>query len=620
MMKVQFEQSFKIGTYLDVFLKKGDNTLAEVFYDGKVIAEIPIKNASIFNNRKLKVVVKDVGYKYHTLQLVRFADLHRHSGYSLLDGATKIDDMAEKTEYVGALTDHGNMYGFLAYYKKMKSLGKQPILGFEAYAENIEGMKKGNHLLLLAKNEKGYKNLIKLTSMAYENFYNKPHVKYEWLERYNEGIIALSACLGGEIPQLIIASKLDKAKEVIEKFISIYGDDFYLEIQNHNMGYEEELVNKHLIQLSKEMGVKLVATTDSHYTHKEDKGTHEILLCMQTGKTLNDPSRMKFSGDGYHIHTADDMDERFSFIPEAIDNTLEIAEKCSKFELQLGKIYMPKFEIPEGETENSLFEKLAWEGFDKRFEDQEQLKDSVYIDRMKHEISTIQNMGFSAYFLIVADFIGYAKKNGIMVGPGRGSAVGSLVSYALGIIDLDPIPYDLLFERFLNPERVSMPDIDIDFCFERRDEVIDYVKNKYGEHSVSKIITFGTLAARSVVRDVARVQEYPYSLGDRIAKSIPMEIGMTLDKALEMNPDLKAAYYNEVDVRKVIDEAKKLEGLPRHASMHACGVIISDGPVDNYLPETLMGDDKTGKERTSQVVMTEVEELGLLKMDVRIVR
>lgn len=613
-MKVELRREVKKGTYLDISLN-ADNETATLYHKGEDIGQVEIKDPKIFNNRKLKAVVKDVGYKYHHIQIVRFADLHRHSGYSLLDGATKIEDMAEKTEYVGALSDHGVMYGFLQYYKAMKKQGKQPIVGFEAYAETMDGKKEGNHLLLLAKTEEGYKNLVKLTSEAYENFYNKPHVSYEMLEAHNEGIICLSACLGGEIPQLLIKEKYDRAKEVAEKFASIYGDDFYLEIQNHEMGWEEDTANKGLIRLSKELGIKLVATTDSHYTNRDDSKVHEVLLCLQTGKTLNDVDRMTFSGNGYHIHTADEMDERFSFLPEAVDNTLEIAEKCSEFELTLDAIYMPKFDIPKDETEDSYFEKLAWEGFKERFKDREELTDPVYIERMKTEIKIIQDMGFSAYFLIVSDFISYAKTNEIMVGPGRGSAVGSLVSYALGIVDLDPIPYDLLFERFLNPERVSMPDIDIDFCFERREEVIDYVKGKYGDNSVSRIITFGTLGARSVVRDVARVKGHPYALGDRIAKMIPMEIGMTLDKAIEVNPDLNTAYFAEDDVRDVIDTAKKIEGLPRHASQHACGVIISDGPVDNYLPETLMGSDKSGKEKTSQVVMTEVEELGLLKMD-----
>lgn len=598
------------GEYLSTQLDGKEVTL----FKDKKIGSIFIEDTKIFKNRNLRAVVREKVKDGYKVSLVRFVDIHRHTDGSLLDGASRVKDMAEKTEYAGGLTNHGNMYGFLEYYKQMKNLGKQPILGFEAYCETLEGKKEGNHLILLAKNEVGYKNLIKLTSLGFENFYRHPHINYAMLEKHKEGIIVTSACIGSEIAQKIKKGEYENAKDVALKLKDMFGDDFYIEIQRHNIGHEENIINKGLIKLSKETNIKLVAATDSHYTDKEDSEIHQILLCLQTGKTLADEDRMKFQGDGYHIHSADEMDEKFRDLPEALDNTLEIGEKCSGFKLDLGNIYMPKFEVPEGYTEDSYLEKLAWDGFNERFKGKPELDSDEYVNRVKYELSVIKQMGYSSYFLIVSDFINYAKNNGIMVGPGRGSAVGSLVSYAIGIVDLDPIPYELLFERFLNPERVSMPDIDIDFCYERREEVIEYVKKKYGEHAVSKIITFGTLGARAVVRDVARVMNYNYSLGDKIAKAIPAVPGMTLSKAMKENPELKTMYENESDVRTVIDASFRLEGLSRHASQHACGVIIADGDVDNYLPETMMGKDGV-KERTSQVTMTEVEELGLLKMD-----
>lgn len=604
-------ENLRVGEYLSVELV--DNNV--VFIKGdKKLGTVTATNKEIFENRKLKAVVREGKNGEYKLSIVRFADLHRHSGYSLLDGASKIEDMAELTEYAGALTDHGNMFGFLQYYKQMKKKGKQPILGFEAYAETIDGKKEGNHLVLLAKNEEGYKNLIKLTSKAYENFYRYPHVSYKMLEKHKEGLIVLSGCLGGEIPQLLKKGEYEKAKEVAKKFKEMFEQDYYIEIQRHNIGEEEDRVNEGLIKLAKELDIKLVATTDSHYSKAEDREFHEMLLALQTGKTLSDKTRMRFEGDGYHIHTADEMDEKFKDIPEALDNTLEIAEKCSEFELDLGKIYLPKFDVPEGYTEESYFEHLVYKGFEERFLGKEEYNSPIYRERLEHEIKIIKQMGYCSYFLIVWDFINYAKSNGIMVGPGRGSAAGSLVSYCLHITDLDPIPYGLLFERFLNPERVSMPDIDIDFCYERREEVINYVKRKYGEEAVSGIATFGTFAARGAVRDIARVNDYPYSVGDRIAKVIPLKPGMTIDKALEESPELKNMYETDEVARKILDTARKIEGLPRHSSRHACGVVISNGPVDNYLPEFLAGDEKE-KARTSQVTMTEVEELGLLKMD-----
>lgn len=610
-IKFNFNKKLSIGTYLDMKISKNNVSL---LYKGEEIYKEKSNKYSKFIGRKLKAVIIKSDKDELTAKVLRFADIHRHSGYSLLDGANHIKDIVRKTDYVGALTDHGNMYGFLDYYKQMKKSNKQPIVGFEAYAENIEGEKKGNHLILLAKNEAGYKNLLKLTSKAYENFYNKPHVSYEMLKEHSKGIIATSACIGGEIPQLL-KEDYEKAREVALEYKLIFGEDFYLEIQRHNIGKEEDDINKGLLKLSKDTGIKLVAATDSHYAEKEDAETHEVLLCIQTGSTLGN-SPMRFEGEGYHIHSAEEMEEKFSDIPEALDNTLEIAEKCSGFSLNLNEVHMPEFDIPKEHTEDSYFEKLVYQGFDDRFKGTEKHSSKEYLDRVKFEMKVIKEMKYSSYFLIVADFISFARKNDIMVGPGRGSAAGSLVSYCLGIVDLDPVAYDLLFERFLNPERISLPDIDSDFCYERREEVIDYIKNKYGEDSVSRIITFGTLAAKSVVRDVAKVMNFPYSFSAKISKAIPNEVDMTIDKAMEVNPELAELYSSDEDVRSVINIARKLEGLPRHASQHACGLGISKGRIDNFLPEALMGKKGEKKERTSQVNMNEVEELGIIKMDI----
>lgn len=612
MYKFKSNMDLKVKDYLDVKLV-GENVI--FIKEGKEVGRATAIDAKIFKKRKLKAkVTKKNKDNEYNVDVARFVFLHQHTGYSLLDGAAKIKDLVKALRIAGAITDHGTMSGFFHFYKEMLKQGKQPIVGFEAYVETITGEKKSNHLVLLAKNQIGYKNLIKLTSLAYENFYKKPHVSFEMLEKYSDGLIVLSGCLGGEIPRAINKGNYELAKEIAEKYLDLFGDDYYIEIQNHHIGEEEDRVNEGLIKLAREMNIKLVATTDNHYVNKEDKDIHEILLALQTGRTLSDEKRMRFQGDGYHVETDDEIDERFKHIPEALDNTLEIAEKCSGFELELGEIYLPKFDVPEGHTEASYFEYLTHKGFEDRFKGREEFDNPVYKKRLQHEINTIEQMGYSAYFLIVWDFIDYAKRNGIMVGPGRGSAAGSLVSFCLHITDIDPIPYGLLFERFLNPERVSMPDIDVDFCFERREEVIQYVQEKYGEEAVSGIVTFGTFAARGTVRDVARVLDCPYSTGDKIAKSIPDKVGMTIADALIENPELKAMYDNEQIVKKVIDTAMKLEGLPRHSSKHACGVIISDGPVDQYLPEFMAG-KKDEKSRTSQVTMSEVEELGLLKMD-----
>jgi DNA polymerase-3 subunit alpha len=564
--------------------------------------------------QKLKAVVHEVENGKTIFQIIRWADLHRHSGFSLLDGASHVRDLVRKTEYAGAISDHGVMFGALEYYKQMIELRKRPIIGFEAYVETIDGKKEGNHTLLLAKNLKGFQNLVKLTSKAYENFYRKPHVSYAMLRQHWEGIIATSACIGNEIPQKLLAGNYEGAKRVAKEMIKIFGrEDFYIEIQRHGF-HEESRVNPLLIQLAKELNLKLIATADSHYTDKEDAHNHEILLCIQTGKTMEDHDRMKFSGTGYHIHDPKEMEEMFRDIPEAIANTLEIAEKCN-LDLGLGKIHMPPFECPEGFTESTYFEHLCWEGFKERFGFTPKDNDE-YHNRLKYEIEVIQKMGFEGYFLIVWDFIRFAKENGIEVGPGRGSVVGGLCAFVLQITDLDPIPYGLLFERFLNPERVSMPDIDLDFQDDRRDEVVDYVRQKYGADSVCKIVTFGTMAAKAAVRDVARVLNKPYSLADKIAKSIPVKPKMTLKKAFLESPEFDLMYKSDPEVRQIVDIALKFEGLPRHASQHACGIIIAPSQVDNYIPTLLMENKELGiRELTSQMSMTEAEDFGILKMD-----
>lgn len=565
--------------------------------------------------KKLKAVVLPIqgSEEEVEIKILRFADLHRHSENSILDGMSKVEELAKKTEYAGALTDHGVMFGYVDYYKAMKEAGKKPIMGFEAYMETIDGKKEGCHLVLLAKNEQGLRNLIKLCSKAYDNFYNKPHVSYEMLRKYSEGLIGLSGCVGGEIPQLILSGQYEKAKEVALELEKIFGKgDFYLEIQRHHIP-EEAIVNAGLIRLSQETGIKLVATTDSHYTEKEDSEVHEMMLALQTQTTLSDPKRFRFSGTGYHIHTPEEMEKLFQDLPQALDATLEIAEKCN-VEIELDKRFMPEFTVPEGfSSQDEYFEHLCWEGFKKRFGGKKEEKDPKYLEALKFEIKMIQKMGFSGYFLIVWDVINWAKNQGILVGPGRGSVVGSLVAYCLNITELDPLPLGLFFERFLNPERVSMPDIDIDFQKDRRDEVLDYVKNKYGFESVSGIVTFGTLGAKMSVRDVARVLGYPVYLGDTIAKAIPNTPGITLSEALEL-PELKALYDNNPDVKKIIDYALKIEGLKRNVSQHACGKVIAPGAVSDFLPEFLAINQET-KEKSRTTQITNVEELGLLKMD-----
>lgn len=556
--------------------------------------------------------------------------LHLHTGYSLLDGAIKtksLVNLATTAEnktmtvdgktvvfatypYVSAITDHGNIFGAYEFGTKLAESGMKPIIGCEVYLETIGGKKKGNHLILLCKNKEGYHNLCKILSLAEENFYNKPHVKWDVLRAHSKGLVCLSACLGGEVPNLILRGDLDGAMEVAENFLDIFGEDFYIEIQNHHLA-DEDKVRPSLVRLAKELGVKTVCTTDSHYLLEESKQAHEILLCVQTGKTLSDPSHFRFDGDGYHVPTNKELCELFSFLKESIANQAEIVKKC-EFNFSKTEITMPVF--PTGDkTIEELFVEECWKGFHERFDDSD-VDIDAYKERLEYEMGVISQMKFQAYFLIVADFIKYAKDNHIAVGPGRGSAVGSLVAYSLKITDLDPIPYGLLFERFLNPERVSMPDIDIDFQDTRRQEVIDYVKAKYGAECVSRIITFGTLAARLVVRDVARAMGISPILADKAAKAIPAEPKMTIDKALKKSLEFQELY-KDPQIKQIVDIARQLEGLPRHKSQHACGVVISAKPVDEFVPEVLLEDSNGQVARTAAFTMTELEELGLLKMD-----
>ncbi len=548
---------------------------------------------------------------------VDFVHLHVHSEYSLLDGFSRIDRLIKKTKEIGmkavAITDHGSMFGVIDFYKKAKKEGIKPIIGCEVYTASRSLRDKDpsfdkyqGHLVLLAKNRIGYKNLIKLVSTAYiEGFYYKPRVDLEELEKHSEGIIALSACLGGDVQQSLLNGNYEKAKRIALKLNEIFGqDNFYLELQDHFLKEQKE-VNLSLLELSKETGIPLVATNDVHYVNKEDTKVHDILLCIQTGKTFQDENRMKFESDEFYLKSPQEMYDLFSYAKEALENTVKIAEKCN-VEFDFNQIYLPEYEVPKGYTPSTYLRKLCEEGLNERFEKPAQ----EVIERLNYEIDVIEKMGYIEYFLIVWDFINYAKENNIMVGPGRGSAAGSIVAYALKITDIDPIKYGLIFERFLNPERISMPDIDIDFCYERREEVIDYVKRKYGEDHVAQIITFGTMGAKAAIRDVGRVLGIGYAEVDKIAKEIPFAIGMTIDKALEVNPNLKKMYEEDEDTKEIINVARGLEGMPRHASTHAAGVVISKKSVDHYVP-LYMHENSI----TTQFTMTTLEELGLLKMD-----
>ena len=548
-----------------------------------------------------------------------FTHLHVHTEYSLLDGSNKIKEYVSRVKELGmnsaAITDHGVMYGVIDFYKAARAAGIKPILGCEVYVapgsrfdrELSHGDDRYYHLVLLAENNQGYQNLMKIVSKGFvEGYYYKPRVDMEVLETYHEGIIALSACLAGEVQRYLVRGLYEEAKETAYKYEKCFGKgNFFLELQDHGIP-EQKTVNAGLMRMSQETGIELVATNDVHYTYAEDAEPHDILLCLQTGKKLSDENRMRYEGGQYFVKSEEEMRALFPYAAQAIDNTQKIADRCN-VEIEFGVTKLPHFDVPEGYDSWTYLNKLCHEGLVRRYPD----KHEELLPKLDYELSVIQKMGYVDYFLIVWDFINYARTHGIPVGPGRGSAAGSLVSYTTGITNIDPIRYNLLFERFLNPERVTMPDIDIDFCYERRSEVIDYVIEKYGKDCVTQIVTFGTLAARGVIRDVGRVMDLPYNFCDTIAKNIPNELNITIDKALIMNPELRTMYESDETVKRLIDMAKRLEGLPRHTSMHAAGVVISQKAMDEYVPLSRSSDGTI----TTQFVMTTIEELGLLKMD-----
>lgn len=549
-----------------------------------------------------------------------FTHLHVHTEYSLLDGSNKIKECIARVKELGmdsvAITDHGVMYGVIDFYRAAKAAGIKPILGCEVYVApgsrfDKEAVGGGDdryyHLVLLAENETGYYNLIKIVSRGFtEGYYYKPRIDMDLLRKYHEGIIALSACLAGEVQRNIGRGMYEEGKAAALRYLEIFGEgNFFLELQDHGIP-KQQMVNQGLLRMSKETNIPLVATNDVHYTMAADEKPHDILLCLQTGKRLADEDRMRYTGGQYYIKSEEEMRALFPYAPEALDNTHKIAERCN-VEIEFGVTKLPKYDVPDGYTSWEYLNKLCFEGLERRYHP---VTDELR-ERLEYELSVIKSMGYVDYFLIVWDFIKYAKDNDIMVGPGRGSAAGSIVSYCLEITMIDPIRYNLLFERFLNPERVSMPDIDVDFCFERRQEVIDYVVRKYGADRVTQIVTFGTMAARGVIRDVGRVMDLPYAFVDTIAKMIPTELNITLDKALKENGELRKLYEEDEQVKELIDMSKRLEGLPRHTSMHAAGVVISQKPVEEYVPLSLGSDGSV----TTQFTMTTLEELGLLKMD-----
>nr|WP_288827850.1 DNA polymerase III subunit alpha [uncultured Clostridium sp.] len=548
-----------------------------------------------------------------------FTHLHVHTEYSLLDGSCKIKELTARAKELGmdsmAVTDHGVMYGVIDFYRAAQEAGIKPIIGCEVYVtsgsrfdrELAGGEDRYYHLVLLAENNQGYQNLMKIVSKGFvDGFYYKPRVDYEVLKKYHEGVIALSACLAGEVQRYIGRGQYEQGKEAALRYQEIFGaGNFFLELQDHGIPMQKT-VNQGLVRMSGETGIELVATNDIHYTYAEDATPHDILLCIQTGKKVADENRMRYEGGQYYCKSEEEMKTLFSYATQAVENTHKIAERCN-VEIEFGVTKLPKYDVPEGFDSWTYLNKLCTEGFERHYPED----DGTLKDRLAYELDVIHSMGYVDYFLIVWDFIHYARSKDIMVGPGRGSAAGSIVSYCLGITDIDPIRYNLLFERFLNPERVSMPDIDVDFCFERRQEVIDYVVEKYGKDQVVQIVTFGTLAAKGVVRDVGRVLDMPYARCDAIAKMIPGDLGMTLEKALKQSPDLRSAYNDDPEVKYLIDMSMRLEGLPRHTSMHAAGVVISRTSVDEYVPLSRAADGTI----TTQFTMTTLEELGLLKMD-----
>lgn len=553
-----------------------------------------------------------------------FTHLHVHTEYSLLDGSCKIKELAARAKELGmdsiAITDHGAMYGVIDFYRAAREVGIKPIIGCEVYVspgsrfdrETASGEDRYYHLVLLAENDQGYHNLMKIVSKGYvDGFYYKPRVDYEVLETFHEGVIALSACLAGEVQRYLGRGMYEEACRSALHYQEIFGKgNFFLELQDHGIPMQKT-VNQGLMRMSRELGIDLVATNDIHYILAEDAVPHDILLCIQTGKRVTDENRMRYEGGQYYCKSEEEMRALFPYAQEAIDNTHKIAQRCN-VEIEFGVTKLPKYEVPEGYDSWGYLNKLCLDGMARRYPKD----DGTLKKRLDYELDVIHNMGYVDYFLIVWDFIHFARSHNIMVGPGRGSAAGSIVAYCLEITNIDPIRYDLLFERFLNPERVSMPDIDIDFCFERRQEVIDYVVEKYGKDQVVQIVTFGTMAAKGVVRDVGRVLDMPYARCDAIAKMIPTDLGMTLEKALKQNPELREAYQQDDEVKYLIDMAMRLEGLPRHTSMHAAGVVIGQRAMDEFVPLSRAADGTI----TTQFTMTTLEELGLLKMDVRIVR
>ncbi len=589
---------------------------------------IEIQNFEIHKNRS-RAKIRRIGAA-ETRKIMAFTHLHVHTEYSLLDGSNKIKEYVKRVKELGmdsaAITDHGVMYGVIDFYKECKAQGIKPILGCEIYVapnsrfdkELTGGEDRYYHLVLLAENNKGYDNLVKIVSRGFtEGYYYKPRVDMELLQECHEGLIALSACLAGEVQRYISKGLVDEAKKAALRYRDCFGEgNFFLELQDHGLS-EQKMVNTTLLQMSRELEIPLVVTNDVHYTYKEDVKPHDILLCIQTGKKLADEDRMRYEGGQYYVKSEEEMKELFPYAWEAVENTQRIADRCN-VEIEFGVIKLPHFEVPEGYDSWTYLNKLCYDGLHSRYGDDENAPagdtGQTLKERLDYELDVIKTMGYVDYFLIVWDFINYAKSNGIMVGPGRGSAAGSIVSYALRITDIDPIKYNLLFERFLNPERISMPDIDIDFCFERRQEVIDYVSRKYGPEKVVQIVTFGTLAAKGVIRDVGRVMDLPYAYVDSLAKMIPRipnELNITIDKALKVNPELRKLYETDEQVKELIDMSKCLEGLPRHASMHAAGVVICSRPAEELVPLSRGADGAI----TTQFTMTTIEELGLLKMD-----
>ena len=550
--------------------------------------------------------------------MLSFTHLHLHTEYSLLDGACRLDDLLDRAVELGmdsiAITDHGVMYGAVDFYKKAKARGIKPIIGCECYLASRGRKDKVHaldneryHLVLLCENATGYQNLISMVSKAWtEGFYTKPRIDRELLEQYHEGIIALSACLAGEIPRALIADDYERAKEKALWYNKVFGQgNFYLELQNHGIR-EQKQIEPMLIRLSKETGIPLVATNDTHYVRKEDSKIQQVLICIATNTTLGQGNGLEFDSDEFYLKSEEEMHELFSHVPEAIENTQIIADRCN-YDFEFGNTKLPHFEVPDGRDHFEWFREQCYAGMYRNYGDN---PPKEYFDRLNYELDVINKMGYVDYFLIVHDFIRYAKSKGIPVGPGRGSGAGSIAAYCIGITGIDPMKYNLLFERFLNPERVSMPDFDVDFCYERRGEVIDYVIEKYGADHVAQIVTFGTLAARAAIRDVGRAMGIPYNIVDNVSKQVPRELNITIQKALKKSPEFRSLYESSDEIKSLIDTSMKVEGMPRHTSTHAAGVVITRDPVASYVPLALNDNSPV-----TQYTMTTLEELGLLKMD-----